>query len=63
MYNAEIVKIYKETKSLLQKYEDKLRKHRISLDSSSSDEENEVAEKASSASEAEPPVKRKYRKK
>ena len=42
MYNGEIVRIYKDTKEIVQKYEDKLRRHNLNFeDSESSETESE----------------------
>lgn len=49
MYNSEIVKVYKDTKSIVQKYENKLKRHNLSLEDSQdatvSDDSTEVCKK------------------
>ena len=51
-FNTEIVNIYKQTKILLQKYEEKLQKHRIPLESTESEKESD--ESSDSEAEQEP---------
>lgn len=53
-YNSEIVKIYKDTKGLLQQYENRLRQYDIELESSSADEDDDEEGEEESSQNNEP---------
>lgn len=50
LYNGEIIKVYKDTKEIVQKYEDRLRKHNLPLDES---EQSQTESESESQSDSE----------